>query len=74
LDIDGVTIINTKAEIIAYNIFIDNDKTSVDTSVVNGGARKRASHSIEKSKIDGVKGLYFQSHDGDSSFKEIIDE
>ena len=74
LDIDGVTIINTKAEIIAYNIFIDNDKTSVDTSVVNGGARKRASFSIENSKIDGVKGLYFQSHDGDSSFKEIIDE
>jgi hypothetical protein len=74
LDIDGVTIINTKAEIIAYNVFIDNDKNKVDTSVVNGGARKRASYSIEHNKIDGVKGLYFQSHDGDSSFKEIIDE
>jgi len=74
LDIDGITIINTKAEIIAYNIFIDNDKNTVDTSIVNGGARKRAAYSIEKSKIDGIKGLYFQSHDGDSSFKEIINE
>lgn len=74
LDIDGITIINTKAEIIAYNIFIDNDKNTVDTSVVNGGARKRAAYSIEKSNINGIKGLYFQSHDGDSSFKEIINE
>ncbi|MBL0686950.1 MAG: DNA integrity scanning protein DisA nucleotide-binding domain protein [Sulfurospirillum sp.] len=74
LDIDGVTIINTKAEIIAYNVFIDNDKSTLDTSVVNGGARKRAAYSIEKSKINGTKGLYFQSHDGDSRFKEIKDE
>jgi len=71
LDIDGITILNTKSEIIAYNIFIDNDKSSVDTSVVNGGARKRAAYSIEHSDILGAKGLYFQSHDGDSNFKEL---
>jgi hypothetical protein len=74
LDIDGVTIINTKAEIIAYNVFIDNDKSVVDTSIVNGGARKRAAYSIEKSNINGIKGLYFQSHDGDSILKEMINE
>lgn len=74
LDIDGITILNTNSEIIAYNVFIDNDKGKIDTSSVNGGARKRAAYSIEQSNILGVKGLYFQSHDGDSNFKELTYE
>lgn len=69
LKIDGITLINDNGELLGYNIFIDNDV--VDTSVVAGGARKRAAHSIENSKINGLLCLYFQSHDGDNYFKEL---
>lgn len=69
LNIDGLTLINDSGEILGYNIFIDNK--DVDTSVVAGGARKRAAHSVEYSKVNGLIGIYFQSHDGDNYFKEI---
>lgn len=69
LNIDGLTLINDNGEILGYNIFIDNRE--VDTSVVSGGARKRAAYSVEHSKVNGLIGIYFQSHDGDNYFKEI---
>lgn len=72
LNIDGLTLINTNGEILGYNIFIDNK--NVDTSTVTGGARKRAAYSIEHSKIEGLSGIYFQSHDGDNYFKELSHE
>ncbi len=74
INIDGIVMIDSKARLLAYNVFIDNDKTSVDTSVVSGGARKRATHSIIHTKPKGVLGVYFQSHDGESEFKELVDE
>jgi len=74
IDIDGLTILNNKAEVIGYNVFIDNDKSKVDTSGVSGGARKRAAYSIEKSNISGVTGMYFQSHDGGGYFQELGNE
>lgn len=70
LNIDGITLINNNGEILGYNIFIDN--TKVDTTGVVGGARKRAAYSIEKSNINGLIGIYFQSHDGDNYFKELL--
>lgn len=69
LNIDGITLISNDGKILGYNIFIDNK--NVDTSNVIGGARKRAAYSIENSNIDGLIGLYFQSHDGDNYFKEL---
>lgn len=69
LNIDGITLINSKGQLLGYNIFIDNKK--VDTSKVVGGARKRAAYSIENSNINGLLGIYFQSHDGDNYFKEL---
>lgn len=69
LNIDGLTLVNTNGEILGYNIFIDNK--DVDTSSVTGGARKRAAYSLEHSKIKGLSGIYFQSHDGDNYFKEL---
>lgn len=74
INVDGIVLIDSNAKLLAYNIFIDNDKSTVDTSVVSGGARKRAAHSIIHTKPDGLIGVYFQSHDGDSEFKELIDE
>lgn len=69
INIDGLTLVNTNGEILGYNIFIDNK--DVDTSTVTGGARKRAAYSLEHSKIKGLAGIYFQSHDGDNYFKEL---
>lgn len=69
LNIDGITLIDSKGQLLGYNIFIDNK--IVDTSKVVGGARKRAAYSIENSNINGLLGIYFQSHDGDNYFKEL---
>ncbi len=69
LNIDGITMINNSGEILGYNIFIDNK--DVDTSSVTGGARKRAAFSIENSKVNGLIGMYFQSHDGDNYYKDL---
>lgn len=74
INIDGIVLIDSKARLLAYNVFIDNDKSAVDTSVVSGGARKRAAHSIIHTKPQGLIGVYFQSHDGESEFKELTDE
>lgn len=70
LNIDGITLIDNKGKLLGYNIFIDNK--TVDTSKVAGGARKRAAYSIEHSQISGLLGIYFQSHDGDNYFKELV--
>ncbi len=69
LNIDGITLINTNGEILGYNIFIDNK--DIDTSTVTGGARRRAAYSLEFSKVKGLAGIYFQSHDGDNYLKEL---
>lgn len=71
LNIDGITIIDNQANLLAYNVFIDNE--DIDTNIVSGGARKRAFHSIINSqKITGLCGVFFQSHDGYTELKEIL--
>ncbi|MBU0925436.1 hypothetical protein KKG81_11150 [bacterium] len=69
LNIDGITLLSNDGQILGYNIFVDNK--NVDTTNVSGGARKRAAYSIENSNIEGLVGIYFQSHDGDNYFKEL---
>jgi hypothetical protein len=71
LNTDGIVIIDTKSRVIAYSVFIDNDTSSIDTNIVSGGARKRAAYSIAQRKIKNIVGIYYQSHDGDSEFKEL---
>ncbi len=72
VDIDGVTLLSSKGEILGFNIFIDDKNESKDTIV--GGSRTRATHKIIKSNAKGLLGVYFQSEDGYSFFEEIKDE
>ncbi len=69
-NIDGITILNTRAELLAYNVFIKNE-TAESNNDISGGARKKAAVTIEGKEIETLKGLYFQSHDGDCYFKEF---
>lgn len=69
LNIDGVTIIDNSGKIIAFNVFVKAE--NAPKNVGSGGARKRAAQAILNSKIEDIKGLYFQSQDGNTFYKRM---
>ncbi len=72
INYDGITIIDNKGRILAYNVFVEPSKKKVGNVV--GGARKRAAYYILNTKKKGIVGVYFQSHEGEVFFKEIAEK
>lgn len=70
MNIDGITIIDTKGNIIGYNTFINQAK--VKEIKVSGGARKRAAYAILNSGDPNIVGVYFQSQDGHVFYERMI--
>lgn len=69
LNIDGITIVDNKGRIRAYNVFVSPDATGTES--LAGGARKRAANFLLKQKNPNYLGVYFQSQDGMSSYERI---
>lgn len=72
LSYDGITIIDTKENIRAYNIFC---KISDEQKNTEGGARHRAYDSLKNlgdENAEGYVAVYFQSQDGDTKFYNFI--
>ena len=63
LNYDGITIVDNKGRIRAYNVFIENDTSKA--SAIVGGARKRAAFTVINSKVKKIVGIYFQSQEGE---------
>ncbi|MEG0619009.1 MAG: hypothetical protein RR557_06910 [Bacilli bacterium] len=68
INVDGVTILNNKGQIIGYNCFAKNESENTKTTV--GGARKRAFEAICNNKNEDIIGIYFQSQNGDKIYKK----
>lgn len=71
LNIDGITIVDNKGRIRAFNVFVKAD--TVDSNALSGGARKRAAHYLSSLKSNDYIGVYFQSQDGTSFYERIAD-
>lgn len=65
LNYDGITILNTRGYIVAYNAFVHS--SSIDMKCI-GGARTRAKNSLKSNKQNGYVGLYYQSQEGKIEF------
>ena len=63
LNYDGITIIDNKGRIRAYNVFVESD-SSKEINIL-GGARKRAAFTVINSKVKKIVGVYFQSQEGE---------
>ena len=63
LNYDGITIVDNKGRIRAYNVFVESD--SAKGSAIVGGARKRAAFTVINSKAKKIVGVYFQSQEGE---------
>ena len=63
LDYDGITIVDNKGRIRAYNVFVENELGK--ESNILGGARKRAAFTVINSKAKKIVGVYFQSQEGE---------
>lgn len=63
LNYDGITIVDNKGRIRAYNVFVES--ASNKESNILGGARKRAAFTIINSKAKRIVGVYFQSQEGE---------
>lgn len=66
---DGITIFDNSGRLLAFNYFV---KGKIESRF--GGARRRAAESIIENPNEWDMGLYFQSQDGYSYFKEISHE
>lgn len=62
LNYDGITIVDNKGRIRAYNVFVKSDSGE---SNILGGARKRAAFTVINSKTKKIVGVYFQSQEGE---------
>lgn len=71
MNIDGITIINTKGQIIAYNVFLKHSSAQG----ISGGARRRTALSLKSLNSDlfKIKGVYFQSQDGNAHYERVDD-
>ena len=69
LNFDGITIIDNKGQIRAYNVFVEPNAKRVGYIV--GGARKRAAYYILSGKRKGIVGVYCQSHEGEVFFQSV---
>ena len=63
LNYDGITIVDNKGRIRAYNVFVESDSAKENNII--GGARKRAAFTIINSKVKKIVGVYFQSQEGE---------
>lgn len=63
LNYDGITIVDNKGRIRAYNVFVESN-TGRGANIL-GGARKRAAFTIINSKVKKIIGVYFQSQEGE---------
>lgn len=69
LNIDGITVVDNKGRIRAYNVFVNPEATDVEN--LSGGARKRAANFLRHQKNPNYIGVYFQSQDGMSSYERM---
>lgn len=71
MNIDGITIINSKGQIIAYNVFLKQNFN--EEQVITGGARKRTAMSLKLLHNENykIKGVYFQSQDGNTYYERV---
>lgn len=72
LNFDGITVIDTTGQVLAYNVFVENNIKR--TKNVIGGARKRAAYTVINSRRKHIVGLYFQSHEGEIFYKSLKKE
>lgn len=70
LNFDGITIIDNLGRLRAYNVFVEPNSKKVGYIV--GGARKRAAYYILSTRKKDIVGVYFQSHEGEVFFQEVI--
>lgn len=69
LNFDGVTVVDNKGRLRAYNIFVKSD-INTDNSL-SGGARKRAAEFLCRQSNTKYVGVYFQSQDGVSFYRKV---
>ena len=69
LNFDGITIIDNKGRLRAYNVFVNSDINS--NNALSGGARKRAAEFLCNQQNPNYLGVYFQSQDGLCSYKRV---
>ncbi len=65
LNVDGITIMNNRGEIIGYNAFYRSNSMPMD---VVGGARKRTFEGLKKVDDKNIVGIYYQSQDGNKQY------
>jgi len=64
MNIDGITVINVKGEVIGYNAFYRSSETPIEET---GGARKRTFKGLVgemRKENSNIVGVYYQSQDG----------
>lgn len=69
MNVDGITILNTKGQLVGYNAFYRSDNTP---SEADGGARKRTFMGLvgEMNKREsGIVGVFYLSQDGNYDYK-----
>ncbi|MFW6008813.1 MAG: hypothetical protein ACOCP8_06065, partial [archaeon] len=69
LNYDGITVVDNLGRVRAYNVFVETNTNRVKTII--GGARKRAAYTIINSRRKYIRGVYFQSHDGEIFFEKV---
>lgn len=69
LNYDGITVVDNAGRILAYNVFVANEK-GVAKNIV-GGARRRAAYTLLNTNNKKIIGVYFQSQDGDAFYRNI---
>lgn len=69
LNFDGVTVVDNKGRLRAYNIFVKSDINT--DNFLSGGARKRAAEFLCKQHNRKYVGVYFQSQDGVSFYRKV---
>ena len=69
LNFDGITIIDNKGRLRAYNVFVNSDINS--NNALSGGARKRAAEFLCNQNNVNYLGVYFQSQDGLYFYKKV---
>lgn len=68
LNYDGITVVDNKGRIRAYNVFVENTQQKIN---IFGGARKRAAFSIINSKKKKIIGVYFKSQEGEVFYQRV---
>lgn len=70
LNVDGITVLDNKARVRGFNVFVKKAPGGVDIPN-EGGARKRAAYTTLLSGEPKILGVYFLSQDGNSFYKRV---